>query len=190
MFRVKRCGSLDLMILFKLAVFILGLCVGSFLNVLIYRLPKNLGFVKGRSFCPKCKHKLSWFDNIPLLSFLFLKGKCRYCKKPISIRYPLVEVVTGLLTVLIFNFKFEILSQSSLFEYFNFQTLSDSVLSLLFFYGLVVIFFIDFEHQIIPDEIVIPLIFLYVIFNILNTKYLILNTKKLSIFAFPTMTFA
>jgi len=79
-------------------IFIFGLVVGSFLNCVIYR----LALPRGRSFCPHCKHILSWQDLIPVLSFLILRGKCRYCQKKISFQYPLVEIATGLLFVLIF----------------------------------------------------------------------------------------
>ena len=91
--------------------FILGLCVGSFLNVLIYRETHETGgwrlaaggwkkwlpsWLTGRSYCDHCKKKIAWYDNIPLLSFVLLGGKCRYCHKKISIQYPLVELITGI----------------------------------------------------------------------------------------------
>lgn len=152
------------MIFFNFTVFFLGLCVGSFLNVLIYRMPRGLGFVKGRSFCPKCKNKLSWFDNLPLVSFVLLKGKCRYCRKTISWKYPAVELLTG--TVFLLSYL------SSL-----------SCLSYLLFAGLIVVFFIDLEYQIIPDEVILPLAVLFIVQGIieiilspLNTNFLILNT--------------
>ena len=80
-------------------VFALGAVIGSFLNVLIYRLPRNLGFVKGFSFCPACEHRLYPKDLVPIFSYLFLGGKCRYCKKPISSRYMTVELISGLSAV-------------------------------------------------------------------------------------------
>src|SRR3989344_2843176 len=80
-------------------VFVFGLVVGSFLNSVIYRLEQGESALKGRSYCPHCKHSLSWYDLIPLLSFVLLKGKCRYCKAPISWQYPLVELATGILFV-------------------------------------------------------------------------------------------
>src|SRR3989344_4664509 len=89
-------------------IFLIGLCVGSFLNCVIYRLAlpnfsfwKNLGGLN-RSYCPHCKYNLAWLDLIPVFSFLFLKGKCRYCKKKISLQYPIVEILTGLVFLLIF----------------------------------------------------------------------------------------
>ncbi len=81
-------------------VFIFGTILGSFLNVLIYRIPLKLDFVKGRSFCPRCHHQLSALDLFPIFSYLFLKGKCRYCQEKISIRYLLIEALTGCLFVL------------------------------------------------------------------------------------------
>ena len=83
-------------------VFIVGVMFGSFLNVLIYRIPKKEEFVKTSSHCMSCGHKLAWYDNIPLLSWIMLLGKCRYCKKKISIQYPIVEFLNGLLWVFVF----------------------------------------------------------------------------------------
>ena len=72
-----------------------GLIIGSFLNVLIFRIPRKIGFVAGRSHCPSCKHQIKFYDNIPVISYLILGGKCRHCRKPISIRYPLVEILNA-----------------------------------------------------------------------------------------------
>ena len=89
-----------------LIVFIFGLLIGSFINCLVYRLHIKKSFIHGRSFCPHCKHQLVWYDNLPLISYLFLKGKCRYCKKTISIQYPLVELSTAILFLIIFIQQF------------------------------------------------------------------------------------
>ena len=83
-----------------LFVFTVGLCIGSFLNVLVYRIPNKLDFVRGRSFCPACKHSLAARDLVPVFSWLFLRAKCRYCGAKISARYPLVELAGGALAVL------------------------------------------------------------------------------------------
>ena len=119
-------------------IFSLGLCLGSFSNVCIYRLPKNKQIISGRSFCPRCKKKLNWFDNLPLISFLLLNGKCRKCKKVIPLKYFVVEIITGITLLLI---------------YLNYNDLSTiiflSILSLLF----IIIFFIDLENFIIPDSL-------------------------------------
>ncbi len=80
---------------------LIGLLVGSFLNVVIYRVPRALSVFKPRSFCPSCDHQLAWWENIPLLSWTFLRGRCRLCGEHISIRYPIVEAIAGLLFALI-----------------------------------------------------------------------------------------
>ncbi len=78
-------------------LFIFGLLVGSFLNVVIFRIERNESFVAGRSRCLACNHQLRWYDNIPLVSFLQIRGRCRYCKTTLSLQYPLVEVLTAFL---------------------------------------------------------------------------------------------
>ena len=116
----------------------MGACLGSFANVCIYRLPKTKQIISGRSFCPKCKKKINWYDNLPIISFLFLSGKCRKCKKVIPLRYLIVELITGISFLLI---------------YLNFENLYTitflSILSLI----LIMIFFIDLENFIIPDSL-------------------------------------
>lgn len=114
---------------------IIGLCFGSFLNVLIWRLNnKNVPkFWQGRSICPKCRHVLSWSDNIPLLSFIFLHGCCRYCKKSISWQYPVVESVTAIFFMMT-GFHPVILLLECVF---------------------IVIFFSDLIYGFIPDEMII-----------------------------------
>jgi len=155
----------------KWIVLALGLVIGSFLNVVIYRLPRGLGFVRGRSFCPKCKHKVNWFDNVPVISFLILKGHCRFCGKRISWQYPLVELLTGVL------FYLSYLSHLSF-------------LSCLFICGLIVIFFVDLEHQIIPDEIVIPLSILFLVYFLMtNPQLLITNYLITALISFLFLYF-
>src|SRR3989344_5301589 len=100
----------------EIFMFTFGLCIGSFLNVVIYRIEKEEGFVKGRSYCSHCKHTLSWADLVPVFSFIFLGGKCRYCHKKISVQYPLVEMLTGLVFLLIFNYQLSISNQLSIFQ--------------------------------------------------------------------------
>lgn len=83
-------------------VFLFGICIGSFLNVVVYRVPNGISLVKGRSFCPACKEPIRDYDLIPVLSFLILGGRCRHCQDKISPRYPLVELFTGVVAVLLF----------------------------------------------------------------------------------------
>ena len=85
-------------------IFVFGTVIGSFLNVLIYRLPIGMDFKKGNSICTTCKHQLNWKDLFPLFSWIFLGGKCRYCKAPISPRYPIVEALNGIAYVLVYLF--------------------------------------------------------------------------------------
>ena len=134
-------------------IFNFGLIIGSFLNCVIYRLEINKTFLKGRSFCPNCKHKLNFFDLIPVFSFIFLKAKCRYCGTKISFQYPLVEIATGLIFLLIFNLHFSIIITLYLF-----------VISCL----LIIIFVYDLKHYIIPDKIIYPAILIALIFNFSN----------------------
>src|ERR1700761_6169590 len=79
--------------------FAFGAVIGSFLNVVVWRLPRGESLVSPPSHCPKCNTRLAWFDNIPVFGWLMLRGKCRYCREPISARYPIVEAITGLLFV-------------------------------------------------------------------------------------------
>jgi len=123
--------------LFYLLVFISGLAIGSFLNCVIYRLEVGKSFLKGRSYCPNCRHQLSWQDLIPVFSFLFLHGECRYCKKSISWQYPLVEIATAILFVMA--------------AYFSFPDFLATGYWLLVTSLLVVIFIFDLKHFIIPD---------------------------------------
>ncbi len=120
-----------------------GLFVGSFLNVLIDRLPREETVLSGRSHCEFCKHKLDWYDLIPLVSFVLLKGKCRYCRTPLSFYYPIVEMTTGFLFVLSYVF----LPLTFIYYY------------LFLISTLIVIFFIDLKYGIIPDKILFPAIF-------------------------------
>jgi leader peptidase (prepilin peptidase)/N-methyltransferase len=118
--------------------FVFGLITGSFLNVCICRMPNGESIVSPPSHCPHCSYQIRWYDNIPLFSYLILRGKCRGCGTHISLQYPLVELINGILTLLLFlrfgpTFVFAVL--------------------FLFCSSLVVITFIDIEHQIIPDEI-------------------------------------
>lgn len=152
-----------------------GLLVGSFLNVVIYRLPKMMErewqnsclelqsqeipeqpkytISKPRSACPNCGHQITAFENIPILSWLVLGGKCSGCKTPISARYPLVEALTGaLIGMVAYQFGY---SYISLFLWF-------------FVFALIALTFIDFDTQLLPDDITLPLLWLGLLFNLIG----------------------
>ncbi len=118
--------------------FVFGSVVGSFLNVCIYRMPREESVVWPGSRCPSCKKPIAWFDNIPIISWLSLRARCRHCKKPIAWRYPLVEALSGAATLIVLG-KFG----------FN----PHGLIYLFFVYALIVVTFIDLDFQIIPDEI-------------------------------------
>ena len=153
---------------------IFGLMVGSFLNVVIHRLPKMMEqewhnnclelqgkeippqqapytLSKPRSACPNCGHKISALENIPIISYLALRGRCRGCNTPISIRYPLIEALTGLLIGLI-SWKF--------------GYSSTTVFAWIFTFALIALTFIDFDTQLLPDDITLPLLWLGLLFNL------------------------
>ena len=124
------------------ASFLYGAVVGSFLNVVILRLPtEGESIVFPPSRCPVCKTAIYWYDNIPIISFLFLQGKCRSCKTRISFQYPLVELCMALLSLALYT------NSGLSFEFFFY---------FIFLASLLVIIFIDIAHQIIPDKISIP----------------------------------
>ena len=97
----------------RIYLFVIGCCIGSFINVLIYRLPLNQSIVYPNSSCPECNAKIKWFDNLPIFSWLLLRGKCRACKSKISFSYPIIELITGLLAWLNFYANPTIYSQPS-----------------------------------------------------------------------------
>ena len=152
---------------------IFGLMVGSFLNVVIHRLPKMMErewhnnclelqgqeipetskytLAKPRSACPSCEHMISALENIPVISYIFLRGKCRGCKAPISMRYPLIETLTGILIGLV-SWKFGY-SITTLFAW-------------IFVFALITLTFIDFDTQLLPDDITLPLLWLGLLFNL------------------------
>ncbi len=135
-------------------IFCFGLIIGSFVNVLIYRIPKGISVVFPRSACPHCKKKILWYENIPVFSYLFLKGRCRKCHRPISACYPIIELISGITAVMLFPKEF------NFFELQNF----------IFLYSVFVVFcahfVIDLRHQILPDglNLYLALICFYVSF--------------------------
>jgi len=121
-------------------IFVLGITIGSFLNVCIYRIPEHLSIIKPRSRCGNCGHTLNAWELIPLVSWLMLGGKCHNCKTRISVRYPLVELLEGFLFMLVFH-KFGLSALTPIFW--------------LFVAMMTVVFFIDLDHKIIPNKVVI-----------------------------------
>lgn len=138
-----------------LIVFLFGISIGSFLNVLIYRIPKSIPFWKGRSFCVSCDTTIKAYDLIPIISFLFLRGRCRNCNIRISRRYPLVELIAGLIALLIYwiyGFSYFALI------YFAFSAI------------LVTIAFIDYDTMTIPNGLVLILIIPVIATSLLTTQ--------------------
>ncbi len=130
-----------MIILYKIYAFIFGALVGSFLNVLILRLPIEERVGMDRSRCPNCGFQLKWFHNIPILSFIFLRGRCSNCKNSISLQYPIIEILTGLISFLLFSNE---ISMHSILSYFFYFTVACCLL---------VHFVIDVRHQILPDVV-------------------------------------
>jgi len=118
-----------------------GLILGSFINVCIHRIPRKESLVRPPSACPQCNKRIRFYDNIPLISYVILRGKCRFCKKPIPLRYPVVELLTGLLSVALFV---------------KYGLTAHYLLYFLFSASLVTVTFIDLRHKIIPDVISLP----------------------------------
>jgi len=125
-------------IIIKTFVFIFGSFVGSFLNVCIHRMPLGESVVWPHSHCPKCKKKIPTYDNIPFLSYIILKGRCRFCKERISLRYPLVELLTAVMFLALFK---------------RYGLSYDFVIFIVFVCGLIIATFVDIQHRIIPDEV-------------------------------------
>lgn len=156
--------------MFIILFFILGLIFGSFINCLAYRL-KHKKTILGRSFCPKCKHSLNFLDLFPLFSYIFLKARCRYCKKRISFEYFLVELATGL----IFGFGYYFYFLSSFYS-------GDNIILAFVFYlimsiFLIIIFIYDLKYYLVLDKIIWPAIVIAFIFNLIlrnNLLYLLL----------------
>src|SRR5262249_12419807 len=127
--------------LFYAVAFVVGLAVGSFLNVCIHRLPREESVVWPGSRCPRCAAHIAWYDNVPLLSWIWLRARCRSCGTPISARYPLVEAATGLLAVL---------------SLARFGPTPWAVVAFAFAAALLLISFVDLDHLIIPDVVSLP----------------------------------
>jgi len=125
----------------EIMIALMGAAIGSFLNVCILRLPAEESLVLPASHCPKCNNPIRFYDNIPIISYLWLQGKCRHCREGISPQYPLVELLTALMALVLF---------------WKFGLSWKLLITFIFVGSLIVIAFIDLEHQIIPDVITLP----------------------------------
>ena len=151
-------------IIITIFLFLFGIVIGSFLNVCIVRWPHEKSVVRPRSHCPKCAKVIRWYDNIPLLSYLILGGKCRHCKTKISFRYFLVELISGLSFVLFYYF-------------FGLDVL---LVPYLFMMGCFIIAtFVDFEHRIIPDEVSVGGMCVGLVMSLLIPSMHVLNVGDL-----------
>ena len=173
--------------------FVIGSCIGSFLNVVIYRFPNDLSIVKPRSFCPKCKTKLTWRENVPLISWLFQKGRCKNCNTSISKRYPLVELITAILFVIFINSSPSLYNSSSNL-FFNI------FFSWLFLSVLISIALIDIDSFWIPQSLInfgfytgiLGLIFIGLFNNKFVDFYLLfrgLSSSAMSFFIFESLRY-
>lgn len=126
---------------FAVVSFILGLMIGSFLNVCISRMPSGASVVKPRSKCPKCEKPIAWYDNIPIISWLILRARCRNCGQPISFIYPFVELLTGMMFLIV---------------YLRFGNTLATPVYMYIVAGLIVVTFVDIAEMIIPNEITFP----------------------------------
>ena len=121
-----------------LLTFLFGACIGSFLNVCIYRIPREESIVHPRSHCPSCNQLIAWYDNLPMLSYFFLRGRCRHCQTVISPRYALVEMLTAVLFLAVWN---------------TYGADPRTLVYLVMMSGLILGTFVDLEHYIIPDRV-------------------------------------
>ncbi|MEX2007568.1 MAG: prepilin peptidase [Candidatus Levyibacteriota bacterium] len=161
------------MLLEFLLIFILGLCIGSFLGVIVDRSVSGESLIFGKSHCENCKKDIAWYDLIPIVSFIALRAKCRNCKKPISFYYPVIELSTGILFVLAFIFA---TGANAGIVYLAYLLIVVS--------SLISIFFTDLKYGIIPDKIIFPTILISAIYLILNPSSVILNHFLSSLGAF------
>jgi len=160
-------------VMILLSSFVFGLVFGSFLNVIIYRLKSGGSIGLSRSFCPECKITLKWYDLVPVFSFVWLRGRCRYCGEKISWQYPIVEILSGLIWVLLARRSFSEGGGFFDFTYYIF------ILS-----ALLVIAVYDFKWKIIPNKIVYPAIAFVFLYNVFNSFKLL----NLETFIYPLFT--
>lgn len=147
LFCVLKCYNKNMSTLIFIFIFILGTIIGSFLNVVVFRFNTGRTFVKGSSMCMSCSHKLRWYELIPVFSFLIQKGKCRSCGSKISAQYPIVEIATGLIFVIV-AFKFLPVLYFSPLLYTLY-----SIMFIVIFSLLTVVFVYDIRHKVIPNKL-------------------------------------
>ncbi len=173
--------------MFFLLIFLLGTTIGSFLNVLVDRLPQGISPWKGRSFCDHCKKTLKSYDLIPLFSFAVLKGKCRYCHHKLSWQYPLLEILTGVIFVLTVYFltqKQMVLDESIQYQVVSIMNVVTIIYSLWILSSFIVIFFTDLKYGIIPDKIVFPAILVTIAHLVFANNSVLVNHLLASLGAF------
>jgi len=148
-------------VILPIAVFIFGLMIGSFLNVCIYRIPRKESIVFPSSHCPSCGKEILFRDNIPIIGYIVLKGRCRFCSAKISIRYPIIELLTALFLLLLF-FKYGVT-----LDYLRFA---------FFICVLIVISAVDIEHLVIPNRVIVPAIAVGLLFSIISGYQILLES--------------
>lgn len=153
------------MFLITIVIFALGLSIGSMLNAYIWRLSIDSSIWRGRSVCTSCRKQIAWHDLIPVLSYIFLRGKCRHCSDKISIRYPLVEIITALLTTVLFLQVAPNTLQQELSNIDLLKTLAVLARNWYFVAILVILFFTDLKWMTIPDRVTIPAILTAYVIN-------------------------
>ncbi|MCU0285381.1 MAG: prepilin peptidase [Acidobacteria bacterium] len=163
----------------KIIIIIFGLVIGSFLNVVIHRLPREKSIVFPGSHCPSCDKPIHFYDNIPVISYIILRGRCRYCKASIPVRYPLVEIFTAFSFWLVYYFYYP-------------QMIVYGIFTIIFLCLLIALALIDLEHQILPDELTIggAVVFLvYAFFNPMITPFNAIATALGSALVFAGIYF-
>ena len=170
---VKSVLSLKNNMIYAILIFLIGICVGSFINVLVLRTHKECKFLRGRSKCQKCQQVIAWYDLIPIVSFLVLRKRCRKCKEPISWQYLAVELATGLAFVLVYLTNIDALTGvfpttdtlAPLHQGFGGQ--AGVIPMLIFTFFLIVIFVYDLKYQLILDRFSVPAMVVALVLNLL-----------------------
>lgn len=155
--------------------FLFGAMIGSFLNALIYRLPRNINIAYPRSSCPACGKLIYWYENIPIVSFLFLRGRCSGCKNKISFQYPLIEFISGLFALWLTPHE---LTPFALLEFFFFFSI---------FCAFLVHFIVDLKHQILPDSVNIYLAIILFCYALISFPWTHWALGSLIGFGFPLL---